>query len=140
MVSLILEEITRVTRNRIPTLPDGIAAQHGHIARSIRNLRLDHEAGADWDEIALALDTLLADVGQHFSTEERAMEEATYPRLETHRAQHASFLERLQRLRPECERRQTELLPVLLELLETWFANHEQTMDRHAEEFLAAAE
>lgn len=127
-------------RSRIPTLPDGVAAQHGHLSASIHGLRHAHAAGHAWEELAAAIDELMADVQKHFEYEELLMERAHYPRLEQHRNQHSSFLRRLIALRAECDRRETELMGVLVELLEAWFKSHEQTADRHAMEYLGIEE
>lgn len=123
-------------RSRMPTLPDGVAAQHGHLSASIHNLRHAHATGVDWAELAALLDRLIEDVRTHFELEEIEMDRAGYPRLEQHRGLHASFLTRLYALRLECDRRETELMGVLVELLEAWFKSHEQTADKHALEFL----
>lgn len=126
-------------RSRMPTLPDGVAAQHGHLSASIRNLRLVHASGVAWEELAQVLDRLIDDVREHFEFEELQMERAGYPRLEQHRLLHSSFMGRLTALRAECDRRETELMGVLVELLETWLKSHEQTADRHALEYLNLA-
>lgn len=78
----------------------------------------------------------MEDVKGHFGAEEAAMERGGYPRLVEHRREHRLFLRRLQALRLECDRQETELMPVLTELLESWFRQHEATMDRHAIDFL----
>ncbi|MBK7580408.1 MAG: hemerythrin family protein [Myxococcales bacterium] len=123
-------------RQRIPTLPDGVSAQHGHLSASIHRLRHAHAAGEQWEELARLLDRLVQDVAEHFEHEELLMERGKYPAFEQHRNQHGSFLRRLTALRAECERRETELMGVLCELLEAWFKSHEETADRLALEFL----
>jgi len=123
-------------RSRLPTLPDGVAAQHGHLSASIRQLRSVHAAGGQWEELARLIDRLVEDVREHFEYEELLMERGGYPRLEQHRSMHSSFLRRLVALRAECDRRETELMGVLVELLESWFKTHEQTADRHSIEYL----
>jgi len=118
------------------TIPDGVAAQHGHLVQMIRELRKAHNDGRDWGEVSGMLDALLADVREHFSFEESVMDQGGYPRLDEHRVQHTSFVRRLEALRRECDRRETELMSVLVELLETWFRNHEQSADRDVAQFL----
>lgn len=120
----------------MPTLPDGVAAQHGHLSASIRNLRLVHAAGVGWEELAALMDRLIDDVRQHFEFEELQMERGGYPRIDHHRMLHSSFMGRLTALRAECDRRETELMGILVELLETWLQSHEETADRHAIEYL----
>lgn len=137
-VSSLLHEALRVDlpRERMPTLPDGVAAQHGHLAASIRRLRHVHAAGGQWEDLTEQVDKLLSEVAGHFEHEELLMERGAYPELEQHRSMHSSFLRRLTALRAECDRRESELMGVLVELLESWFKNHEQTADRAAAQFL----
>jgi hemerythrin-like metal-binding protein len=118
------------------TLPDGVAAQHGHLVQMIRSLRQAHASGQGWEVLAVQLDSLLDDVREHFSYEELVMERGAYPKRDAHRQQHVSFVRRIEALRRECDRRETELMSVLVELLETWFRNHEQSADRAVAEFL----
>lgn len=122
-----------------PTLPGGVGDQHRHLAAQIQRLRRAHEGGAGWEQLALLLDALIEDVTGHFTFEEEAMERGGYPRLADHQQQHRLFVRRLQALRGECDRQQTELMSVLTELLEGWFEQHEATLDRHALEFLGLA-
>ena len=117
-------------------MPDGVSAQHGHLTASIQQLRYLYAAGVGWAEISVVLDRMIDDVRLHFDHEETEMYRGGYPRLEEHRQLHITFLGRLAALRSECERRQTELLGVLLELLESWLRGHESTADRDAMEFL----
>lgn len=123
-------------RSELSTLPDGIAAQHGHLVELIRQLRAAHAAGTGWEELAGMLDTLLHDFDEHFSYEELIMDRGGYPRLDEHKAQHAAFLGKVHALRRECDRRETELMGVLVELLETWLRNHEKSADRDVARFL----
>ena len=119
-----------------PTLPDGVAAQHGHLAASIRGLRVRQSQGASWDELAIGFDRLLDDIRAHFGDEEKLMELNHYPRVAEHRHQHEVFRKKVEALRLECDRGKSEIFDVLLEMLETWFRNHEQTADRDVTAFL----
>lgn len=82
------------------------------------------------------LDELLRDFEEHFSYEELIMDRGLYPRIDEHRAEHAAFLRKVEALRRECDRRETELMGVLVELLETWLRNHEKSSDRDVARFL----
>ena len=119
-----------------PTLPDGIKAQHTHLAALVREVREAHDRGVAWAELAVMLDELLDHVRGHFEHEEEEMEKAGYPELAEHRGYHQAFLRRIEVLRAECDRRETELMSVVAELLENWFRNHERTADRHVMQFL----
>lgn len=117
-----------------PDFPEKVSAQHGHLASLTAGLRRMHANGASWDVLAHAIDRLLRDVLRHFMAEEVVMEAARYPRLHEHRNEHDVFLRRLEVVRLECERKQTELMPLLVEMLDNWFKQHEATWDREASE------
>lgn len=118
------------------TLPEGIIAQHGHLRHKIRRLRRAQEGGRSWEDLARILDELLADVSGHFQAEETVMELSRYPRFAEHQSLHRTFMKRLEALRVECDRRETELMSVFIELLESWFKNHESTADKDALSFM----
>jgi hemerythrin-like metal-binding protein len=118
------------------TLPEGIIAQHGHLRHRIRRLRRAHESGRSWEDLAVFVDELLADVRGHFQAEETVMEISRYPRLGEHRNQHRTFMKRLEALRIECDHKETELMSVLTEILESWFKTHEATADKDALDFM----
>jgi hemerythrin-like metal-binding protein len=115
-----------------------VAAQHGHLSAAVRELNYLQATGAPWDDLADTLDRLIDDVKLHFEHEELELERAAYPKLDAHRHLHASFIRRLTALRQECDRKETELMGVLVELLESWLSAHEATADREAIEFLEA--
>lgn len=106
----------------------------------VSRLREAEAAGAPWTDLASQIDHLLEHVRGHFATEEDEMERAKYPKLEEHRHLHQTFMRRLQVVRDECDRRETELMSLFTELLENWFKNHERTADQHVLEFLGFAE
>lgn len=105
----------------------------------VAGVRAAHAAGVDWDALAEKIDEVLEVVHEHFEHEEREMKRAAYPRLEEHALAHQTFLRRLKVVRAECERRETELMALFTELLESWFKNHERTADRHVLEYLGLA-
>lgn len=115
-----------------PDFPEKVSAQHAHIASKVSDLRRAHDAGESWDALARHLDRLLRDVRHHFAAEEAAMDRARYARLVDHRNEHHVFLRRLEIVRSECDRKQTELMPLLTEMLDNWFKHHEATWDREA--------
>lgn len=119
------------------TAQDGIVAEHGELAALISEVRKSHAQGATWDELARMLDELVETVRTHFESEENQMERAAYPLLVEHRKNHETFLRRLRILRAECDRRETELMSVFMDLLDNWFKNHERTADELLLEYLA---
>lgn len=119
------------------SLSEGIVAQHGEIAALIKELREAHAAGASWTDLAQRLDRLIGVVHEHFEGEQHAMNGASYPLLVEHSQNHDTFLRRLGVLRAECDRRETELMSVFMDLLDNWFKNHERTADQLVLDYLA---
>jgi hemerythrin-like metal-binding protein len=102
----------------------------------IGSLRAAHASGVGWDAFAGILDQIIKTVGAHFDHEQDRMAAARYPRLDEHRTAHDTFLRRLRVLRAECDDRETELMHMFIELLDTWFKNHERTADAHVMAYL----
>jgi hemerythrin len=127
-----MEGMREQQRGGSPEFPDKVSAQHGHLATLIGGLRRAHDNGESWDALAAYLDRLLADVRHHFAAEEAVMEAAGYDRLDDHRNEHEIFMRRLEVVRVECERKETDLMPLLTEMLDNWFKRHEETWDRDA--------
>ncbi len=115
----------------------GIVAEHGEIAALIGDVRRQHDEGAGWEDLARLLDDLVATVTSHFESEEKTMEQAGYPMLAEHRANHSTFLRRLHILRAECDRRETELMAIFMDSLDNWFKNHERSADGLMLDYLA---
>jgi hemerythrin-like metal-binding protein len=113
-------------------LPESIGDQHGYLATKVTGLRQMHDGGARWTALAAYLDRLLADVRAHFAREEQVMAAANYDRLAGHRNEHEVFMRRLEVVRLECDRQETDLMPLLTEMLDNWFKHHEDTWDREA--------
>lgn len=123
-------------RRETETLPDTVSAQHGQLFGAIRSLRETWESGSGWEGLSAGLDLVARRFRDHFDYEELLLQRNAYPRLDEHRQQHVAFLRRLETLRDECERRETQLMGVLIELLEAWFRSHEQHADRPAIAYL----
>jgi hemerythrin-like metal-binding protein len=114
----------------------GIVDEHTALAALITAVRRNHAAGATWEALARELDALVETVRAHFESEEQQMEKAGYPMLVEHRKNHETFMRRLLILRAECDRQETELMAVFMDLLDNWFKNHERTADGLLLEYL----
>lgn len=71
---------------------DAIDGQHRELFARVNALIRASEALRGREESARLLDFLGDYVVQHFTAEERAMEEAGFPGLEAHRAEHRGFV------------------------------------------------
>lgn len=67
---------------------------------------------------------LIAYVDEHFAFEEMMLEQAGYPDLERHRAQHRRLLRRVEHFRNELCREHHRVGPDVGRFLQSWLANH----------------
>ena len=119
-----------------PTYPEDPSTHHPRLAQLIRELKSVAASGASGEEQAKRLDTLLVELRYHFDAEEGAMERARYPLIEEHRDHHAKFITHVEAVCRECSERTTGLIPSVIEQLENWFFDHEQTADAELLSFL----
>lgn len=68
----------------------------------------------------------------HFRDEEGYMEQAGYPAVETHRAQHRKFMQEFSRLKAELENEHSDYNRSVLtnQIVVDWIAEHVTTVDR----------
>ena len=85
--------MTLLTWNRAFTV--GVTAmddQHGILMDTINELRLAVVRGSNREQVSELLDRLIEFTRMHFSSEEQLMEQAGFPGLPEHRAEHHSIL------------------------------------------------
>ena len=80
---------------------DEIDGQHRELFARIGALLEASRSGRSREEVVRLLEFLGSYVVDHFAAEERTMEEAGYPRLGGHRAEHLQFMKELGILRHE---------------------------------------
>jgi hemerythrin len=99
-----------------PSLATGlpeIDGQHQELFARIERLLSAVQRGQSREEVVRVLDYLARYVVEHFSAEERLMEEREYPEREAHRAEHRRFEMDLAALRGELEREGASALLVI---------------------------
>jgi hemerythrin len=80
---------------------DTIDAQHRELFSRIAQLLEASHHRRSREEVVRLLEFLGGYVVDHFAAEERTMEEAGYPRIDGHRAEHRQFVKELEILRHE---------------------------------------
>jgi hemerythrin len=80
---------------------DDIDAQHRELFDRIRALLEASRHRRSREEVIRLLEFLGGYVVDHFAAEERTMQQAGYPKLEGHRAEHRRFVKELEILRHE---------------------------------------
>ena len=77
-----------------------------------------------------ALKTLLAQVEDHFTHEERMMRSVRYPSLDWHRKQHDTVRKNIARLMPRIKSGESPAALELLEQMSGWLKEHTALADR----------
>jgi len=67
----------------------------------------------------------------HFSTEERLMEETKFPGLAEHRSLHCDLISRAEEFMAHYEQGDQTMYPQLLRFVGNWLHNHMLTVDNH---------
>jgi hemerythrin len=74
----------------------------------------------------------------HFSTEERYMQEAQYPRFVEHQNEHELFIAQVSRMAQDVEDREPDSENKTLDFLKNWYLNHILETDRDLEKWFLA--
>lgn len=115
-----------------------IDSQHRSLFQQLEKLMDACVAGREREEVVTMLDFLDRYVVTHFDTEEGLQREYGYPGYDSHRAEHAVFLHRLQCFREELSNSAPSRDFVLRvnQTLIDWLTSHILTVDKAASEFL----
>ncbi len=70
------------------------------------------------------LGDLIGYTAEHFSDEERLMEDAGYPKLKQHCSQHRQLLQKVERLQYEFDQQGKRITTEVREFLKYWLINH----------------
>lgn len=119
---------------------DEIDAQHRELFQRIGQLLDASRHRRSRDEVVRLLEFLGGYVVDHFAAEERTMEEAGYPKLEGHRAEHRQFVKELEILRHELKSEGPSNLFVIRvgNRVTEWLREHIYRTDRTLGEWLKA--
>ena len=70
------------------------------------------------------LDDLLNYTAEHFTAEEKLLEDAEYPKLKQHQSQHRQLLQRIERLQFEFDQQGKRITTDVKEFLKYWLISH----------------
>ena len=117
---------------------DEIDAQHRELFDRIRALLEASRNRRSREEVIRLLEFLGGYVIEHFASEERRMEEAGYPKIEGHRAEHRQFVKELEILRLELKSEGPSALFVIRvgNRVTEWLREHIYRTDRMLGEWL----
>ncbi|MGD9787527.1 MAG: bacteriohemerythrin [Sulfuricellaceae bacterium] len=118
-------------------------AQHAKLFALFRELRAvprDADPLTEYRLACKALHELVDYTRVHFGEEERLLEEAGYPHLDEHRAEHDRFLKRVSELEESMHFGEgVTSLNIFCSLLEEWWTNHILKSDRQYVPYLQCA-
>ncbi|HPF69710.1 MAG TPA: bacteriohemerythrin [Candidatus Krumholzibacteria bacterium] len=103
---------------------ESIDAQHRHLFEVAARLAEAIEAHRSQRVMAGIMKDLIAYTRSHFVFEEMMMEQAGYPDLKRHRAQHAQLLRKVERFRGELEGEGRRVGPEVHRFLQSWLVHH----------------
>ena len=114
--------------------------QHKELFKRVNSLLSSMSQGKGKEQVAAVLGFLSDYVVTHFGTEEQYMGAHGYPGLQAHKGEHASYVEKLSRLRERFDREgQSSLLAIESQrLLVDWWLNHIGKTDKALGAFLKA--
>lgn len=116
-----------------------IDAQHKRLFAIYNNLIDAMYQGVGVKELGTALNELLDYTIVHFMTEEGYMEKYRYPELESHRAAHKAFRERVYNLHKDFSEGKPVLTAEVVEYLRDWLKQHVLNVDQRYAPYLKRA-
>jgi hemerythrin len=81
----------------------------------------------------LMMNTFVEYTQVHFSTEERYMQEAEYPKFAEHRHEHELFIAQLVKILKDIEKKEPDIESKTLSFLKDWYLDHILGTDRDLE-------
>ena len=112
--------------------------QHRGLFDIISKLFNSRQYEPDGKYFFLTLNKFMEYAQVHFSTEERYMQEAQYPKFAEHQHEHELFIAQVSRLIQDVEKKEPETEDKTLYFLKDWYIAHILGTDRDLEKTLQA--
>lgn len=78
----------------------------------------------NFDELAEIINYLENYLKEHFNTEEKLLEESGYVNIESHKAQHSFFVDKINEMKLELNYNNPMLYIKLIDFMKKWFLSH----------------
>jgi len=104
--------------------------QHGILIDTMNELRAAVMRGCGREQVSAVIDQLIEFTRMHFWSEEQLMEQAGFPGLSDHRAEHHRILAEMLQAAHRVQYGEGMQMRLLLELVHELFAGHVERMDR----------
>ena len=102
---------------------------HKELVGRIRGRQQELEGCQDMDKIVEILGEIFADIAEHFTLEERVMEQMRYPALADHKEDHETLLDDLREIMVAVEDDGVLDEAQLTDDLDRWFSDHFRSHD-----------
>jgi hemerythrin len=111
------------------TTVDACDKQHQELFNRVNSLN-DAVGGGNRSEIGDRLDSLIDYVVEHFTDEEKLMEQAGYAGLEEHRKEHSNLVSTCTDLQGKFHANEAEIEEGTMSFIKTWLDHHIPVIDR----------
>jgi len=115
-----------------------IDAQHKHLFDLVDILQEGIEDGYDHERMREIVLDLVRYTEEHFSAEEKLMEEFSYPEYEEHKDEHMHFVREVNKAVNDFAHKRISLSLRLSKFLRMWITDHIQKVDTRLVPFLKA--
>jgi hemerythrin len=104
--------------------------QHGILMDAINELRQAVTRGGGREQVSELLDRLIEFTRMHFDSEERLMQQAGFPCLVEHRAQHQCLMAQILEAAHRLQYGERVDMNFLLRFVREWYLEHTATLDQ----------
>lgn len=105
-------------------------AEHKELIDIINQLYQMQREKKSYEELQDVFNRLVRYTENHFSHEERLMEQTKYGEVEQQKAAHQKFIEELKEMEPDLVSGREDAAPVVNKFLREWWLNHIVGMDK----------
>ena len=98
--------------------------QHRHLVDIVNKFDEASRKGKGSRVMTLILNELFGYTSEHFSAEEKILEDAEYANLKQHKSQHRQLLQKLERLQFEFDQQDKRITVEVRSFLKSWLINH----------------
>lgn len=110
--------------------------QHGEFVRCLNELHAAMLRGKAQSVASVIEPEMLRKMNQHFSTEEKLMEDTEFPGLTEHRAKHRALTAKAEEFVARYKFGDNTMYPELLRFVGEWFHNHTMSVDKQYTQWL----
>lgn len=115
-----------------------IDGQHQRLVKLINDLNDAMRVGKGKEVTGKIINELTAYTLTHFATEEKYFDKYAYPEKDTHKSEHAKFVQKVSAFKKDFEESRVGVTIPIMDFLSDWLKNHIMGIDKKYEPFLTA--